>query len=451
MYSLAQSDKACSLVRAGRSGRKPQFQVVARASSVEDPEFRAAVRSANMAVEQGDAVWAAMMPGVSCLLRWIPVPFSSIRKSKEVLPSLLDIQIPFPVEDCIHGVSRWREDTGSLRAQVFAARVQDVEQIGLKWLEKVGVDPQWIVHEGLTMASAAALNLELKPRQLMISAASDHVSAACLAGGDVQEFFSVRTSSMNPDALRAAVLQLIERFSTSSEAAFNVDNVLWFGTQECTAEIHAALQELCPHAGGVRIAPDPDVLPAMLLAAFVLGQKSENMNFRRGPCVHPATETQAAQALRARRRALTAAAGVWIVLSLGGLLGMGRAEASLREDLLRKAQSLAPGKRVFSGQETLIVTRALEESRQERSRLVMFARGGLQPAWDAIVREAHRANVQIRTLTMTADGIELLAAAEDERTAQEFLSSVESVTGKMILKRRDGADRYLFSAVGSGA
>ncbi len=44
---------------------------------------------------------AAALPTYECFARRIVAPLASAEKARKVLPSLLDVQLPFPIEKCV--------------------------------------------------------------------------------------------------------------------------------------------------------------------------------------------------------------------------------------------------------------------------------------------------------------------------------------------------------------
>lgn len=149
-------------VRAERSGR--------RVSWTEAP-----IRDATRAAEADGAAVAAGMPVGSAIATWVGAPFPSARKAQRVFPTLLDIQLPFPLEDCAYGFSETVklavgdvffplsdgtsgivDREGAVAAQsrtaalACAARIADVEQ-RLLGLNDSGIDPHVLDYEGVAL------------------------------------------------------------------------------------------------------------------------------------------------------------------------------------------------------------------------------------------------------------------------------------------------------------
>jgi len=103
------------------------------------------------AVASGAAVAVALSPNES-LTSWIEAPFSSPSKARKVFPTLLDIKLPFALEDCVYEfVGAAGSDSASkVQALAVAARVADVRE-KLAGLGEPGIDPHVLDQEGLAL------------------------------------------------------------------------------------------------------------------------------------------------------------------------------------------------------------------------------------------------------------------------------------------------------------
>jgi len=92
--------------------------------------------------------------------RWIEAPFSSARRARKILPTLLDIKLPFALEDCVYGFPRLSGAEGGRpgrwRRLPAAERREELEA-----LKSLGADPWgwttrgWRSGPGLTECPAA--------------------------------------------------------------------------------------------------------------------------------------------------------------------------------------------------------------------------------------------------------------------------------------------------------
>jgi len=160
-------DASGCVVRAERNGRRVNYEVMS-------PSLSVTAKS----TEEGAAVAAAMPVGVG-IAAWVAAPFASISKAQKVFPTLLDIQLPFPLEDCLSSFSepirlspgdtmpmlpraipgeQKEEPAGRTNPCVaslaVAARTTDVER-RLAELDGMGVDPHALDYEGVALWTQA--------------------------------------------------------------------------------------------------------------------------------------------------------------------------------------------------------------------------------------------------------------------------------------------------------
>jgi len=122
----------------------------------------------------------------------------------------------------------------------------------------------------------------------------------------------------------------------------------------------------------------------------------------------------------------------------------------MRDHVKARAEKLAPGKRVFPGQEVLIVNRAMEESRDVRRGLILISRGGIQSQLGEVSRAAKAHGVTVRQLKLGEGGVAVEGIADQEKNARAFLSAIESSTGRLQLNRKSGSEGFSFFAEGPG-
>lgn len=87
------------------------------------------------------------------LTRRLEAPFSSRSKVVRVLPTLLDIQLPFSLEDCQYEFLDFRKtDFGTMESLAVAATKDNINK-KIESIKKVGFDPEIIDIEGLAVWS----------------------------------------------------------------------------------------------------------------------------------------------------------------------------------------------------------------------------------------------------------------------------------------------------------
>ncbi len=83
-------------------------------------------------------------------VRWLETPFAAEGKARKVLPTLLDIQLPFPLEECSYEFIAVRREEETIKALAVGARADDVKSRIIDY-EKLGVDVQVLDQEGVAL------------------------------------------------------------------------------------------------------------------------------------------------------------------------------------------------------------------------------------------------------------------------------------------------------------
>jgi hypothetical protein len=243
------------------------------------------------------------IPVVACLTvresltRWLEAPFASAAKAERVLPTLLDIQLPFPLEDCVHEFLPGRHLTGKTRALAVAARREEVAK-KLAALAAAGLDPVVLDHEGLALWTESlrqappgrgeetwlrvVANLHGEQSSLVVGRGEEFLGAHGIRLGDVAHVRRILRLYQSADALRPPV-KWMWAGPDAGESAFPADL-----TREWT--------------GSSMVLAEPDTFLVRAIATRALTPGPLRCNLRMGALVHPDL------AAREKRRAGMAAA-----------------------------------------------------------------------------------------------------------------------------------------------
>jgi len=138
-YGVDRQGKDLVVVLAERS----RGRVTCTTVSSDDPAFADGI--------QNGIACVGCLSSRESFTRWVEAPFASLSRARKVFPTILDIQLPFALEDCVYcflGAETTREKT--TRALAVAARVTDVER-KLELLGDAGIDPVALDQEGLAL------------------------------------------------------------------------------------------------------------------------------------------------------------------------------------------------------------------------------------------------------------------------------------------------------------
>jgi hypothetical protein len=139
-------------------------------------------------------------------LRRVEAPFPSPSKALKVLPTVLDIDLPFPLEGCIHRfLCVGRIPGGRVGALAVGAR-KDTFAARLAEARAAGVDPVVVDHDGLALWSQAlAEGLFCEGVNVLLYAADDR---SCLVAGLAGEILAAHAARAADPAQLARLVKV---------------------------------------------------------------------------------------------------------------------------------------------------------------------------------------------------------------------------------------------------
>jgi hypothetical protein len=288
------------------------------------------------AVPAGWDAAAALSPRVS-LIRRIDSPFLSPGKSLRILPSLLDVQMPFSIEECVYSFSNVApRDDGKITALACAARQTDIVSF-LECSEADGIDPLYLDAEGLALWDGSVS--ESQPVGL-----SGAVAVLKVEGDGGVLVLGEGTTIASAHALSALDGAHLKRLLLSAFGAARL--VDW---RLCGSAAEGAAVRACVEAVGtewikdITVHSSPSQFLARAIARRALLANKDSVNLRAGAVLHPELEA------REDRRTKTASAvlaGCGILIALLAFvsnIAVDAKIASIEAEFLEKAESLAGG------------------------------------------------------------------------------------------------------------
>lgn len=302
-------------------------------------------------------------------LRRLTAPFPSLDKARRVFPSLLDVQLPFPIESCACAfLQAARTADGQVSALAVAARREDIAR-ALERVQAAGVDPVRLDHEAVALwvRSGTEVPLDRTTSRLVVYLGRDRTSYVLGRGPDLQAASGVRFGVRDfQDAARGAeALHHLNLRLTSWLRAQQGEAVQWAWTGPGAAQ--AAVLDAVRSA--LRLSEDapslvhqqPVTFLARAVAARAITSDPLSCNLRDGPQEHPLHQRAVA---RSQRRlvawALAAALAVGAV-NLSWLVFLTQRRDGLQAQVQTLAHHLAGTTRVPRGQEVLTAERARQE------------------------------------------------------------------------------------------
>lgn len=230
--------------------------------------------------EDNTAIVAGCLSERESFSRWLTAPFKSARKAEQVLPSILDIQLPFPLEDCAYMfLPGGAAEDGKTMALAVAARTSEIRK-KLDAYVQIGADPVALDQEGIAIWTQSLL--EIPPARgatRVVASLSDNFATLAIGkGGEFSGSHSIRQGADNI----ARILRT--RLGTPPEAL----ELAWTGpaaTPEAVETISSVLRKDWP--GKSLIHKDPATFLARAIATRALSTGPMRCNLRTGAFEHP--------------------------------------------------------------------------------------------------------------------------------------------------------------------
>lgn len=243
--------------------------------------------------------------------RWLDVPFSSGGKARKVLPTVLDIELPFALEECIYDIVRIVPNNGNTRALAVGARTVDV-QARINGYRSAGFDIRVLDQDGLALWEQALSEFPVeaseseRPR-IVVDLASERSTIVIGYGEQFISAHGVGTS----DGGR------VNRLLGVALKGRGVGKPRWIfaGSRAVDREAARAFVGIAGEQfdGEPELADRPGLFLARAIATRCLNDSSLKTNLRAGVLAHPEMLTAM------KRKALAPV----LLFSMAGLLLMG--------------------------------------------------------------------------------------------------------------------------------
>ena len=370
-----------------------------------------------------DAVCVGALSTRESLMRWLVAPYGATDKAERVLPTLLDIQLPFALEDCAYSfLNVISTAEGTTHALAVAARKSDVER-KLGRLGARGLDPVVLDHEGVALWSQSIgerpVGREARTPRVLIHLAGERSTVAIGRG---RKILSVHGGKARDTG---QIIRMLHAQLGPYEPGGREVEWVWSGPgaadEGTVSDMHRRLSAAWP--GGSYVHDDPELFLARALATRGVQAGPLRCNLRRGEFTHERILR------RSRRRSVTAAVAL---LAAGVLLCcvnpaikliVDSKEAAVDREFRRLAESLAPGQvRGAKGEHALGIVRA--ELEKETASLAPFL-AAFEPSLGdlvvSVVKAGKRTGLRYEMLSLGLEKVEVRGTAEDWNGPAELL------------------------------
>lgn len=447
-YGASLSGASLTLARASRATGSARVTAIHPSDQSEWQQFLAE------AGKPGTIV-AGCVSVQESLTLWLNAPFSSMSKAKKVFPSLLDIQLPFPLEQCVYqflDVRRMPDKT--IRTLAVAARREQVNAL-LQGYQARGIDPELLDHEGVALWTQSLREMPLAPglTRIILYLAGDHTtavigkrgqftSAHSLRHGAVRGSEHVRFDQSSPQVQPISSDSLAEHIQRFLHAEIEPGTpIQWVacGTGALDASFVDALHQRlsAEWPGPAALHKEPESFLIRALSTRALYCEPLRCNLRNGNLTHPSI-------LRwARRQAVTGA----VLLMATGLLLCGlnvawhlmsaRRFDRVKYAVTSLAADLAPDSRIQYGMEVAEVTKAVDKQTKVAAPFLDAFKPSLSVRLADIVNAGKDCQLKFETLSLRKGGVLIAGTAEDWDQCEQFTDRLQAMGYAVTLDRQE--------------
>lgn len=308
--------------------------------------------------QPAQSVWAGCLLQKESFTRWLTAPLSSAKKAEKVFPSLLDVQLPFSVEDCEYALLETRptEDRTATRGLVAGARTVDIEK-RLALFSALSLDPHLLDQEALalwTQALDEAPPVAGGPEvRIIIYQSSERVT---LSIGQKDQFLGAHTMrQLDTDQIH----RLLKSYFPTPPPLTQ-----WILTGPDASHQTSGNPALAPLAarwnGAIKMTRDPATFLARALATRALTAGELRCHLRTGVFLHPSLARRATREPYRWAIALLTSGLLLCSINIGWKLFLNQRAAAIQKNLHSLAVEITGSPVVPRGQEVLAAHRAME-------------------------------------------------------------------------------------------
>ena len=391
-------------------------------------------------LQSGRAAVAGHVSPRESLARWLDVPYASAHKADLVLPTLLDIQLPFPLEQCLFVFpSRSRTEGNAIRALAVVARLTEIEQ-RIESYSAHKADITHIDHEGLALWSQV---LQDGPPQIddanclriLVHLASERWTVVLGRG---HNFLAAHGVTPGDEAhIRRLIHTQVEDGSPQ---------VLWLWSGPGAADV-ATVESLyrrlnVRNPGPSQILPQPDSVLARALARRVVMPDPMACNLRRGPLLH--------EWMRAREEQKSR--GPAILLALGGALlcaavllsdvSVKRMESATDRRFSALAESLAGYRVTAKGRDAIRMVRRARRQQTQQENPFLEAVAPSQVGRLARIASVAKQNlVDLHSVELSTGALRITGEAADWDAPETLQNAMRTEQQNPVLHRKEDLRR----------
>jgi len=397
--------------------------------------------------KKSSAVVAGCLSERESFSRWLNAPFRSTQKAQQVFPSLLDIQLPFPLDQCVYAfLPCGLTETGTARALAIAALSSEVGK-KIEAYQQAGMDPVVMDQEGVALWSQSIREVPISGDATRV-VVSLYGKFASIAIGRSEEFISSHSVRQNAGQIDRVLRAQIKDTAAPIEWA-------WTGPGASDANVIQDLQSnLGPSWPGKSTTHDePDTFLARAAATRALLPGPLRCNLRIDSFKHPLVAARARSFLKTTSLLFLCAG---LLLSGAGLTARTIARNRLNEARLSFSTQIdkLAGYRVTSKGEQAVkeAAKALKERSKDSRPFDELLSPSLPFILRTILDTGKENNLTYESLTLRKDSVSIVGTCSAWNQCENLSKRLKELKYSVRLDRRESSSdgKIYFSIVPGG-
>lgn len=445
-YGVDLGEGFAAVVRASGSGRTPGLRtLMASSEGAGAGSWPAAAAEMVAAGTRRRALIVAAIPARDTVVRRLAAPMASLRRARSILPSLLDVQLPFPLEECeCEYLDLRAAGDGRTGALAVAARRDAIARRAAE-CSAAGFDPMILDAEGLAIWTQAAA--EIRPEgdalRAVAYAGADRAVLAVGRGRDLESVHAVRWNV--GEGREAGVAGFVQRARQALQAGGVTDaspaDWIWCGPGARPDGVAGDIEKtLSGAAVRFRRADEPATFLARALAIRALRGGTMACNLRSGALAQPDLVRWLAR--RADRAAATClAAGLMLAASgVGWTVWLDGRVAAANAAVAAAAREVGHLSRVQPGLEVRMAGESVQKRLDEEAALARAFQPAAAGRLAGVMRVASQNDLWIETATLGTASTELGGTAPNWEACARLEAFLKTVGYKTDLRKQDAGD-----------
>ena len=411
----------------------------------------------DMRAEQGacEAWVVSALPADQCILRWLRTPLKDKSKARKVLPGLLDLEIPFKLDDFRYFFLQLSDQaSGAYAALAAAARVKEVTARRAS-LHEASVDIDLLDAESLGLWQGISSKLGDAP-SLVIDVSAER--SLLLVADATTLHFQLPVSSGVDDiksGAGATFVKSIQRALHALPESLNYNHSVWLSGQNAEGQVSELLEQALEKDAEVAYLPDGESCIAQGLAERALQCSDTSLNFLLGE--------ESPSLVQAAQKTLRKWAAVFALTGLACLMATQIWQRSVEKrtagyqqhitELAAKLSGQTPAQmKAYRGQEVLIATRAMDGRGLNASVFETAVSKGLLPQIADFLDVAGQHGIEIQHLRLSKQNLVIEGSASDWDVSENLLAEGQrqGYTLQLSRDRANSNERIPFRLFSAG-